>query len=131
MTESEVRTHYVKCWPSYFDAIARGIKPFDVRRDDRGYQRGDILVLQCWCPRAGHYVSLPTGERIEIRRLITYVLPGGQFGVEAGFAVLGLAETPPAQSYTIRMLATRGGPAVATEASLVGLGIVSPGVAPE
>lgn len=40
------REHILKCWPEYFDAIKAGIKPFEVRRDDRGFQRGDILILQ-------------------------------------------------------------------------------------
>ena len=37
--------HTVKCWPNYWDAIERGEKTFEVRLDDRGYQKGDILSL--------------------------------------------------------------------------------------
>lgn len=37
--------HVLKTLPDYFDAVARGEKTFEVRRDDRGFQKGDILVL--------------------------------------------------------------------------------------
>lgn len=92
-----ITVHKVKCWPAYFDAIASGAKPFDVRRDDRGYQRGDIIVLQRTredrlaevdCMLIGHEWV----PKRELRREITYVLTGGQFGIQAGYVVLGLRE---------------------------------------
>ena len=87
-------THKVKCWPNYFDAIERGEKPFDVRLDDRGYQKGDTLVLQKFDPDAQCYEPAPGGGRFsthEISRQITYVLTGGKFGIQPGYVVLGLA----------------------------------------
>lgn len=84
--------HTVKCWPQYYDAIEAGEKPFDVRRDDRGYQRGDILRSQRTRPESLHTVEYDyNGKPIkEMRHRITYVLTGGQFGIEPGFVVLGL-----------------------------------------
>lgn len=86
--------HVVKCWPQYYDAIARGEKPFDVRRDDRGYQKGDTLVLQRTVRLMGgsHEVDRDYHGKVrhEIRRTITYILTGGQFGIEPGFVVLGI-----------------------------------------
>lgn len=91
------REHILKCWPEYFDAIKAGIKPFEVRRDDRGFQRGDILILQ----RTGNGTLGTRGNvdrdyhgkvRHELRKRITYVLTGGQFGIEPGYVVLGLAD---------------------------------------
>ena len=32
--------HILKTWPNYFDAVKRGEKPFEVRRDDRGCTGG-------------------------------------------------------------------------------------------
>ena len=46
--------HKLKCWPQYFDAIERGDKPFDVRRDDRGFQKGDVIVLQRFSSEMGY-----------------------------------------------------------------------------
>lgn len=88
-------THTVKCWPEYYDAIERGDKPFDVRRDDRGYQKGDELILQRTCESKNkrHEVDHDYEGKVRhsIQRTITYVLTGGQFGIEPGYVVLGLA----------------------------------------
>lgn len=81
--------HQVKCWPAYFQRVVSGEKPFEIRRDDRGYQRGDILLLAEWDPEgspmgAGRY----TGA--EHRAEITWILTGGQFGLEPGYVAMGL-----------------------------------------
>lgn len=83
--------HKLKCWPQYFDAIERGDKPFDVRRDDRGFQKGDVIVLQRFSPEMGYTRNPGTRETAVLRRRITYILTGGQFGIEPGYVVLGLA----------------------------------------
>ena len=78
--------HRLKTWPQYFDAAVSGAKPFEVRRDDRGFQRGDQVVLvEVSLPRDG---MIPTGR--EAKYEITYVLTGGQLGIEPGYVVLGL-----------------------------------------
>jgi hypothetical protein len=84
--------HVVKCWPVYYDAIERGDKPFDVRRDDRGYQKGDTLKLQRTRETNLSEVRYDYNGKVrnEIVRKITYVLTGGQFGIEPGYVVLGL-----------------------------------------
>lgn len=82
-------THELKTWPAYFDAVQRGEKTFEVRRDDRGFQKGDVVRLRCWIPGAvtsGRY----RGDEITLQ--ISYVLTGGQFGIEPGYVVLGLKE---------------------------------------
>lgn len=81
-------THEVKCWPAYFGPIRRKEKNFDVRRDDRGYQKGDTVVLREWQPPASaHYTGSYTGN--DERRKIKFILTGGQFGIEPGYVVLG------------------------------------------
>lgn len=45
--------HDLKAWPEFFDAVDRGDKPFEVRRNDRGFQRGGVLVLRKYSPSAG------------------------------------------------------------------------------
>lgn len=78
--------HELKTWPVYFEAIVRGDKNFEARKDDRDFQKGDTLILREWDPAAGEY----TGRTA--RRFISFVLPGGQLGVERGFCVMGLQE---------------------------------------
>ena len=67
--------HELKCWPSYFEALAERRKLFEMRFNDRDYQKGDILHEREWQPaptwkvnRAGNY----TGRSIKC--LVTYVL---------------------------------------------------------
>lgn len=86
--------HILKTWPNYFDAVKRGEKPFEVRRDDRGFQRGDILVLQRTTEKMTHQVDTDYHGKVrhEIRKRITYILTGGQFGIEPGYVVMGLED---------------------------------------
>lgn len=40
--------HSLKTWPAMFEAVWRGDKTFEVRLDDRGYQKGDTVQLREW-----------------------------------------------------------------------------------
>jgi hypothetical protein len=91
-------THELKCWPDFFDAVVRGEKPFEVRKNDRGYQRGDVLVLRKYDPIARfggrHYMNegdyVANAEDAEACTVhVTYVLSG--FGIEPGFVAMGLS----------------------------------------
>lgn len=75
--------HLLKILPEFFEPLRLGHKPFEVRRDDRGYVVGDLLNLREWTPEHGF-----SGRGASA--WVTYVLPGGQFGIEPGFVVLGL-----------------------------------------
>ncbi|NBW10818.1 MAG: DUF3850 domain-containing protein [Caulobacteraceae bacterium] len=94
------QTHKLATWPQYWDAVHRGEKTFEVRRDDRGFQRGDILELQrCERTRFGTFeVEMDFNgyhPKHVIRKEITYILTGGQFGIEPGYVVMGLGEVNP------------------------------------
>ncbi len=39
-------THELKTDPKPFDAVAQGLKTFEIRYDDRGYNVGDKLLLR-------------------------------------------------------------------------------------
>jgi hypothetical protein len=89
-----MKEHILKTWADYWDAIERGEKPFEVRRDDRGFQKGDVLVLRRmvkhhthgWIEDRSHSDNRPH----DLHRKVTYILTGGQFGIEPGFVVMGL-----------------------------------------
>ena len=88
--------HILKTWADYWDAIDRGEKTFQVRRDDRGFQKGDVLILR----RLKKTVSLGWVEDRDgdnrpkdLRRKVTYILTGGQFGIEPGYVVMSLKKT--------------------------------------
>ena len=45
-----MKTHDLKCWPEFFEAILNGTKNFDLRINDRGFQVGDRLLLHEYDP---------------------------------------------------------------------------------
>jgi hypothetical protein len=74
-------THELKTWPAFFEPIMDGRKNFEVRRDDRGFQAGDTVVLREYEPdRGGRY----TGRALKAQ--IGYVLhePVGRDGATLG-----------------------------------------------
>lgn len=96
------QVHFLKTIDVYFDAVERGEKLFEVRRDDRGFQKGDSLVLQrvhkvrhSFGGRGGAQTSSESWSvepgRTLLRR-VTWILTGGQFGIEPGYVVMGLTE---------------------------------------
>lgn len=83
--------HKLKILPQYFEVVSSMEKPFEVRKNDRDYQVGDILILREWEPHQdGPFVPSGgfTGNSVE--RKVSYVLPGGQFGIDPEYVVLGL-----------------------------------------
>jgi len=91
-------THTLKTWPNFFDAIAEGRKTFEIRKNDRGFQTGDILELVKWDPNRNVYVTR-TGSTLmhfdhaaKVRVEVTYILNG--FGVEPESVVMGIKLIP-------------------------------------
>ena len=90
------RVHKLKCWPQYYDVILSREKKFEVRRDDRGFQRGDIVeLMKAEKQILGGYevVRDIRGEPMYVVRFrIGWILTGGQFGIEPGYVVFSLEE---------------------------------------
>ena len=78
-------THNLKTLPKYFKAAISGAKTFEVRKDDRDFQVGDILQLQ----------KYDNGQYLKdiFKTKITYVLGRNddekQF-VKTGYVILGM-----------------------------------------
>ncbi|MGS1048430.1 DUF3850 domain-containing protein [Burkholderia glumae] len=75
--------HDLKCWPEQFDAIEAGRKTFEYRRDDRGYETNDVLVLHRFDLQTLTY----TGRKLAVRVLST--LKAG-FGLPDGYCVMSI-----------------------------------------
>lgn len=78
--------HHLKTWPEYFNAVAQGLKTFEVRKDDRPFRRGDRLVLQEFDPQKQVY----TGKEITVR--VTYLARGDC--IPAGFCAMAIRVAP-------------------------------------
>lgn len=79
-----MKEHNLKTWPEYFQALWDGNKTFEVRKDDRGFNVGDVLILEEY----DHIKDMYLGRRILCE--VSYKLSGGSFGIEQGFCVLGI-----------------------------------------
>ena len=87
--------HKLKTWVRFWDAVASGEKNFEVRKNDRAFQTGDILVLQKFDHEEMRYVLdgyTILSKPLEIRKRVSFLLQGGLFGIEPGYCVLGLED---------------------------------------
>ena len=84
--------HTLKTWPQYWDAVRAGVKPFEVRKSDRDFKVGDTLELIRWNPDTAQEEPVDfEGSCVgALICKITYILPGGGFGIEEGTCILGL-----------------------------------------
>lgn len=74
-------THFLKIYPEFFNDVKIGRKTFEVRKFDRNYKLGDVLVLKeydgfCY---SGRYVAVR----------VVYLLNNPSFCKE-GYVVLGI-----------------------------------------
>lgn len=55
-----MKVHELKIWPSFFRAVSEGTKTYEIRKDDRGFEVGDVLLLLEFRAHVGEY----TGRKI-------------------------------------------------------------------
>lgn len=74
--------HELKTETAYYQAVEKGLKNFELRKNDRDFEVYDMLVLK-------EVVNgVPTGRKLPQLEII-YILHGGQYGLEPGYAILG------------------------------------------
>ena len=80
------KTHILKTFDPYYYEIENGEKNFELRKNDRDYKVGDILILKQF--------SLITGfSGLFQKRKIKYILKDAEeFGLKKGYVILGLHE---------------------------------------
>ena len=77
--------HHLKILPCYFNDIVYNNKNFEIRKNDRHFQVGDMLVLNEW-----HHNKF-TGNIITAT--VGYIHRGdGNYGLASGYCVLGLVD---------------------------------------
>jgi hypothetical protein len=76
--------HELKSVGASFEDIVSGKKKCDFRKNDRGYKVGDALLLKQYSALTGNY----TGQEANVE--ITYIQPGGMFGIPQKYCILGI-----------------------------------------
>lgn len=90
-----MRTHELKTWPEPFGAVLEGRKRYEIRHDDRGFAVGDVLHLKEWgpSPQGFGYANVGYTGR-ECKAKVTYMTPGGAWGLPHNVCVLSIEVTP-------------------------------------
>ncbi len=79
-----------KILEKYFEDVKKGIKTFEVRKDEDDIQVGDILLLEEW-KEGDIFTSGYTGRCI--RKRVKYVLRDiPQYGLQEGYCIIGLED---------------------------------------
>lgn len=82
--------HELKTDSEVFEAVMLGVKPWEIRKNDRGYEVGDILNL-----RETKYTGIEmsqgkaliyTGREVKVR--VMYILPGPIYDLIDGWCVM-------------------------------------------
>jgi len=74
-------THHLKTETEYYQAIEKGLKKFEFRKNDRDFQVGDILYLK-------ETVNGVYTGRLLAPKEIKYILYGGVCGVPVGYCIM-------------------------------------------
>ena len=67
-------THKLKTWTPFYEDVVAGRKRFELRLNDRGFQVGDVLVLQEW----DQYRERLTDRSVKVKE--TYLIDAKAFG---------------------------------------------------
>lgn len=70
-------THELKAHGPPFTAVLAGEKTFEIRKDDRGFEVGDILHLREWEPFEGRYTGRECKARVDYIARDAWGLPPG------------------------------------------------------
>jgi len=80
-----MRVHTLKTWVEFYEPLALGYKTFEIRKNDRDFQKNDILALEIWDNDLSKYSGVCLFYKV------TYVLKDAeQFGLIDGFCILGM-----------------------------------------
>lgn len=85
MTKEHCKLHRIKLNEDFADAVLSGDKCFEVRENDRGYQKGDLVQFRVIQPN-GLYNN--THKLNDVQFKITYVLNG--WGIKDNYVVFGI-----------------------------------------
>ena len=75
--------HELKIYPQYFEDVISGKKKFEIRKNDRKYRVGDILILKEWD-------NIKYSGR-EARAEVIYLIDDIFVGIQPVYVVMGIS----------------------------------------
>ena len=79
-----MKAHELKIYPEYFEEVVSGRKKFEIRLNDRDFQKGDLVILKEVSPGLA---SIQTGRKFKAK--ITYITA---FQQKDNYVVFGIEE---------------------------------------
>jgi ParB family chromosome partitioning protein len=81
------KTHRIKIWPEFYNAICRGAKKFELRINDRDYKEGQYLELQEFEPAQDMY----TGRKLTVR-ILDMITSYQCAGLQDGYVCMSISD---------------------------------------
>lgn len=101
-----MQVHSIKTTLAHYNVVSDGSKTFEVRNDDRAYQKGDIIALRVPSEMITMPGNAPPSPYPVIYYKIGFVLRGGQHGLNLGFVAFSIMPLEPAERAEIERLTT-------------------------
>lgn len=87
-----MRTHYLKTWQPYFDMMKNGTKTFDLRKNDRNFQVGDLVMLYEYDPEKNEPKHPALSDNILTFEITCVIKNVPHWGLMEGYAILQLQQ---------------------------------------
>lgn len=76
--------HNLKIQSEYYDDVITGVKRFELRKDDRGFEVGDLIVF------LEYKKDVFTGRVSEAMPILYKLKDCPEYGLKDGYCILGL-----------------------------------------
>jgi len=93
---NKAKIHQLKTWPTHFQDLIERKKTFEIRKNDRDFQVGNLLELLEWQPIFKGSMESPfeivggsfTGRNLTVE--VTHILSAPEFGVDENVVILSI-----------------------------------------
>jgi ParB family chromosome partitioning protein len=76
--------HTLKTWPQAFDSVLDGSKRHEFRKNDRDFDKGDVLHLHEWNPKTKQF----TTQGVSV--VVTHIDRGPDYDIPIGYCVMSI-----------------------------------------
>lgn len=85
-----MRYHKLKTLAPYWERVQSGEKTFEIRKNDRDFQVGDILELEYYNPNEPIQQVYNYNPPLIIKVQVKYIINGGKFGLDVDYCVMAI-----------------------------------------